>query len=41
MISDSLMIYNKIERLLVLTKQIFNYYNTNSIEIKWKVEESC
>ncbi len=35
-----LMIYNKIERVLVITKQIFNYYNTNfSLEITSKVNQ--
>ncbi len=35
-----LMIYNKIERVLVITKQIFNYYNTNfSLEITSKVQK--
>ncbi len=34
------MIYNKIERVLVITKQIFNYYNTNfSPEITSKVQK--
>ncbi len=34
------MIYNKIERVLVITKQIFNYYNTNfSLEITSKVQK--
>ncbi len=33
------MIYNKIERVLVITKRILNYYNTNfSIEITSKVQ---
>ncbi len=37
---NSLMIYNKIERVLVITKQIFNYYNTNfSLEITSKVQK--
>ncbi len=36
---NGLMIYNKIERVLVITKQIFNYYNTNfSLEITSKVQ---
>ncbi len=35
-----LMIYNKIERVLVITKQIFNYYNSNfSLEITSKVQK--
>ncbi len=35
---SGLMIYNKIERVLVITKQIFNYYNTHSsLEITSKV----
>ncbi len=35
-----LMIYNKIERVLVITKQIFNYYNTNFLlEITSKVQK--
>ncbi len=35
-----LMIYNKIERVLVITKQIFNYYNTNfSLEITSKEQK--
>ncbi len=34
------MIYNKIEQVLVITKQIFNYYNTNfSLEITSKVQK--
>lgn len=34
------MIYNKIESTLVITKQIFNYYNTDfSLEIKSEVEK--
>ncbi len=34
------MIYNKIERVLVITKRILNYYNTNfSIEITSKVQK--
>ncbi len=34
------MIYNKIERVLVITKQIFNYYNTDfSLEITSKVQK--
>ncbi len=34
------MIYNKIERVLVITKQIFNYYNVNfSLEITSKVQK--
>ncbi len=34
------MIYNKIERVLVITKQIFNYYNTNfSLEVTSKVQK--
>ncbi len=37
---NGLMIYNKIERVLVITKQIFNYYNTNfSLEITSKVQK--
>ncbi len=38
---DGLMIYNKIERVLVITKLIFNYYyNTNfSLEITSKVQK--
>ncbi len=35
---NGLMIYNKIERVLVITKQIFNYYNTNFSEITSKVQ---
>ncbi len=36
---NGLMIYNKIERVLVITKWIFNYYNTNfSLEITSKVQ---
>ncbi len=35
-----LMIYNKIEWVLVITKQIFNYYNSNfSLEITSKVQK--
>ncbi len=35
-----LMIYNKIERVLVINKQIFNYYNTNfMLEITSKVQK--
>ncbi len=38
---NGLMIYNKIERVLVITKQIFNYYNTNfSLEITSKVQKN-
>ncbi len=34
------MMYNKIERVLVITKQIFSYYNTNfSLEITSKVQK--
>ncbi len=34
------MIYNKIERVLVITKFIFNYYNTDfSLEITSKVQK--
>ncbi len=37
---NSLVIYNKIERVLVIIKQIFNYYNTNfSLEIISKVQK--
>ncbi len=37
---NGLKIYNKIERVLVITKQIFNYYNTNfSLEITSKVQK--
>ncbi len=37
---NGLMIYNKMERVLVITKQIFNYYNTNfSLEITSKVQK--
>ncbi len=37
---DGLMIYNKIERVLVITKRIFNYYNTHfSLEIASKVQK--
>ncbi len=37
---NGLMFYNKIERVLVITKQIFNYYNTNfSLEITSKVQK--
>ncbi len=37
---NGLMIYNKIERVLVITKQIFNHYNTDfSIEITSKVQK--
>ncbi len=37
---NDLMIYNKIERVLVITKLIFNYYNTNfSLEITSKVQK--
>ncbi len=37
---NGLMIYNKIERVLVIIKQIFNYYNTNfSLEITSKVQK--
>ncbi len=35
-----LMIYNKIECVLVITKQIFNYYNTDfSLEITSKLQK--
>ncbi len=34
------MIYNKIERVLVITKLIFNYYNTDfSLEITSNVQK--
>lgn len=37
---SGLMIYKEIQRTLVITKQIFNYYNTNfSLEITSKVEK--
>ncbi len=37
---NGLMVYNKIEIVLVITKQIFNYYNTNfSLEITSKVQK--
>ncbi len=37
---NGLMIYNKTERVLVITKCIFNYYNTNlSLEITAKVQK--
>ncbi len=37
---NDLMIYNKIEWVLVITKLIFNYYNTNfSLEITSKVQK--
>ncbi len=37
---NGLMIYNKIERVLVITKQIFNYFNTDfSLEITSKVQK--
>ncbi len=37
---NSLMIYNKIERVLVITKQIFSYYYTDfSLEITSKVQK--
>ncbi len=37
---NGLMVYNKIERVLVIIKQIFNYYNTNfSLEITSKVQK--
>ncbi len=37
---NGLMIYNKIEQVLVITKLIFNYYNTNfSLEITSKVQK--
>ncbi len=37
---NGLMIYNKIEWVLVITKQIFNYYNTNFLlEITSKVQK--
>ncbi len=37
---DGLMIYNKIERVLVITKLIYNYYNTDfSLEITSKVQK--
>ncbi len=37
---NGLMIYNKIERVLVITKQIFNHYNANfSLEITSKVQK--
>ncbi len=36
---NGLMIYNKIERVLVITKRIFNYYDTNfSLEITSTVQ---
>ncbi len=36
------MIYNKIERVLVITKLIFNHYNTDfSLEITSKVQKVC
>ncbi len=37
---NGLMVYNKIERVLVITKQILNYYNTNfSLEIISNVQK--
>ena len=37
---NGLMIYNKIEWVLVITKQIFNYYNTDfSLELTSKVQK--
>ncbi len=37
---NGLMIYNKVERVLVITKRIFNYYNTDfSLEITSKVQK--
>ncbi len=34
------MIYSKIERVFVITKQVFSYYNTNfSLEITSKVQK--
>ncbi len=37
---NGLMIYNKIERVLVITKWIFNHYNTDfSLEITSKVQK--
>ncbi len=37
---NGLMIYNKIERVLVITKWIFNYYNTDfSLDITSKVQK--
>ncbi len=37
---NGLMIFNKIERVLVITKRIFKYYNTNfSLEITSKMQK--